>query len=330
MTNKIYKLSFSPKSGFLTDFYSDTIFGHFVWELSRNLSEKDLEGFLQDFEKKPIFTISNGFYENENDIFLPKPMIHIPFEKNEEKLERIKNKLNGKELKKKKFVNLEIFKYLVSKKLEEAKECFEKLEIPNFFEEDLKTQVEISRESGIAVEGKKLFSTTPRYFVKNMRIVFFIKILDQENFELYEVEENLKKSFESGFGKKKSVGMGVLEDPKFEEFSGFNDLENLQDYNSVVSLSNFVPDKSDPTGENSKWETFVKYGKLGEEFSNSQNPFKKPILFFSAGSVLDFKNDKERENYENKNYLGKILKNISVNEKVIQNATAFTLKAKIS
>jgi CRISPR-associated protein Csm4 len=85
----------------------------------------------------------------------------------------------------------------------------------------------------------------------------------------------------TGYGKRKSVGYGNVRLRSFEPYDGLPASENP---NAFASLSSFVPACGDPvTGY---WRTRVKYGKLGEELAVSGNPFKRPFVQLTAGSVF--------------------------------------------
>ncbi len=140
-------------------------------------------------------------------------------------------------------------------------------------------------------------------------ISIFIKIFSEEWIEKL---SNLFKFLTfTGFGSKKSIGKGTF---KMEQFESFN-LEEISNPNGFVTLSNFCPSENDPT--EGIYKTFVKYGKLGEEFTFSGNPFKKPLLMIKTGSV--FKTDGKP-----KDFYGRMVENVSdVKPQVIQYAYAF-------
>jgi len=91
----------------------------------------------------------------------------------------------------------------------------------------------------------------------------------------------------TGYGKRKSVGYGALEEVRLEAFEGFPPVEGE---NGFVSLSNFVPAASDPT--DGAWNTMVKRGRLGEEYATkaagdgNPRPFKRPVVMLTAGSCF--------------------------------------------
>ena len=87
-----------------------------------------------------------------------------------------------------------------------------------------------------------------------------------------------------------------------------------------VSLSNFVPARNDPI--EGTWQTIVKYGKLGEEYATGGNPFKRPLLMFTAGST--FYDAPCRE------YYGRVVKDIAPSyHKVVQYALALPVPIKL-
>ncbi|MFN3467230.1 MAG: type III-A CRISPR-associated RAMP protein Csm4, partial [Candidatus Brocadiales bacterium] len=121
-----------------------------------------------------------------------------------------------------------------------------------------------------------------------------------------------------GFGKDKSTGKGHFKYLDMERFESFN---SPDDSNGFVTLSNFVPAKADPT--EGLYKTFVKYGKLGEEFSLQDIPFKKPLVMFSEGSVFYTGNTPQKDSY------GRMMFNIALrNPEVVQYALAFPVPLK--
>lgn len=84
----------------------------------------------------------------------------------------------------------------------------------------------------------------------------------------------------TGYGRKKSIGKGQFSIGEVHNV----DFPEVKEANGFVTLSNFCPAEDDPT--EGLYKTFVKYGKLGEEFTFCGNPFKRPLLMIRAGSVF--------------------------------------------
>jgi len=345
----IYKLTLKQKSGLLTELQSDTIFGHFCWRMKEMQGEDRLIEFLKLFkERNPVFTLSNSFFERDGEIFLPNPLLPLRTKKEEKtKEERIKSFLNYKDSKKTKFLTFKQFNASISgdiKKLEELileekrQEEINKIEKKEYkskqpkYTEDLRTSVEISRETFSSKE-RQLFSYSPLYIEEELvdpkkqlftetRTVIFIKVIDKIKFDEFNCENILKEVFNIGFGKKKSSGYGEFQVLGFDKFDRFHETE---DSNGFISLSNYLPSNKDKlTIEGSYYDLNIKYGKLGEEYALSENPFKKPIVLMTPGSSFKTENKKD--------FYGRCTNESEICEykkEVLQNGIAFTLKIKI-
>lgn len=138
------------------------------------------------------------------------------------------------------------------------------------------------------MEGR-LFSYKPKYSGENVEFVVLVKMIDEINFKEFKCEQILKEVFTVGFGKKKSSGYGHFEVLYFEEFNGINE---PKESNSFLVIGNFLPNSNDkitPLG----YDYNTKYAKFGEELSSSENPFKNPMVFLTAGSCFKTENIKE-------------------------------------
>jgi CRISPR-associated protein Csm4 len=222
-------------------------------------------------------------------------------------------------IKSQKFVTLDGLNFYINGELT----AFEKslsdsflLKNPKFVNE-LRVSVGIDRKNFKSLDGM-LFSYNPKYLDERTNVVIFMKILDKEIWDKYNCESILKSVFEIGFGKKKSSGYGQFEVLEFNDFNSFNEPEIS---NGFVSLSHILPSNKDKILD-AFYNINVKYGKFGEEKSNSQNPFKKPLIMLTPGSC--FITDEKSEFY------GRAVTGISdYFPNYLQNGIAFTLKAKL-
>lgn len=350
---KIYKLTLKQKSGLLTELESDTIFGHFCWRMRELLGEDELSKFLNFFvDGKPVFTLSNSCFERDGVVYLPNPIIpHKEKNSPETKDEKIKQFMDFKISKERKLLTLDEFNQVLNGN---EPDLSEKADIPKYTE-DLRTSVEISRETFSSIEGH-LFSYAPMFVdeiivdnkkqeYSDTKTIIFIKIIDEKNFTDYKCEAVLKEVFEVGFGKKKSSGYGEFEViGNLGNFEGFTESE---DANGFVTLSNYLPSVNDGLKMGSKakeipasagmtdsrednettsyyYDFKLKYGKLGEELALSENPFKKPIVLLLPGSV--FRTDMKKDYYGRCTTEGELSE---VHKFVIQNGFVFTLDIKI-
>lgn len=325
---EIKKLTLIPKSGLLTQLQSDTIFGHFCWRLRELAGEDTLADFLNDYKTGPVFTLSDGFLAMNDETYFPKPL--LPYQgtpSGRTKKEKIKSFLNHKDLKKRKFLNAVQLNYALNGQLNELNNSLSVSNHVPKFEPDLRVSVGIDREKLTSKQGA-LFSYDPLYIVSDkhgsdnkVSVSVFIKVINEEKYKSFNCEEVLKETFAIGYGKKKSSGYGEFEVKEIEKFDKFEEPENS---NAFITLSNYLPSKDDKL-QNGYYEPFIKYGRLGEEYALSQNPFKKPIIFLKPGSC--FRTDVRQEFY------GRCTSESEISEtkkEVIQNGIAFTLQMKIS
>ena len=288
---KTYKISLKIHGGFLTPFQADTLFGHLCWVVAHRRGEEGLREFLEPFvQGKPPFVISDGFPEQ----LLPKPLSADFIMKD------IKER---KELKKTDFVTCEDFE-----SLREGKEC--RLDVfPNPYTTYMIPHNRINRLTNSTSKEGGVYSL--RTTVVPQIIIYLKAISEDWKNKTMELFEELSKA---GYGRKKSIGIGRLSINEVREF----EFKRMEKPGGFVSLSNFCPAESDPT--EGFYKTFVKYGKLGEEFTSCGNPFKRPLLMIKAGGC--FKTDGTfRENY------GRIIHEgvAPAKPEVVQYAYAFAL-----
>ncbi|MFZ2323280.1 MAG: RAMP superfamily CRISPR-associated protein [Ignavibacteriaceae bacterium] len=319
--SKIYKLSLKQKSGLLSELQSDTIFGHFCWRLKDKYGEETLKNFLHKYSvSKPVFTISNGMLEKNGVTYFNKPKMQTPFKYEvKTKKDRIKDSLLYKELRSRDYITLEQLNLFLNNKVEDYNKSFESpADIPKMFSE-VRVNIQIDRQTSGSAEGK-LFNLNPSYSQDQSTIAVFVKEIDDKEFENYKVIEILKSVFEIGYGKKKSSGFGEFEVGPINEI---NNIKEPANSNGFISFSNYLPSNDDKIA-NAFYDINVKYGKFGEEHANINNPFKKPIVFLTAGScfVTDIKQD----------YYGRCTDESEISDyfpKAIQNGVAFSLNFKL-
>lgn len=323
---KIYKLSLKQKSGLLTELDSDTIFGHFCWRMSDLLGNSKLEEFIKLYSKEPVFTISNGFFERDNIIYLPNPL--LPFSQQEPLLQRDEQIIQFISYKNSKSLNLftlEQFNFALKGEFANLQDSLDNanFKTPKYFE-DLRTSVKINR-STLSSEESKLFSYAPMFIEEigadnnnlhfsNTKTILFIKVLDESNYANFDCENIIKEVFNIGYGKKKSSGYGEFEVLNYELFTDFDEPENS---NAFITISNYIPSVDDELTDY-YYDFKIKYGKYGEHLALSKNPFKKPLVLLLPGSV--FVTNKQKEFY------GRVVQVSDYHTTTIQNGFAFSLK----
>jgi len=230
--------------------------------------------------------------------FFKKPFINSVFSvKTDNKKERISNFLWQKEIKTRTHITLDQLNLFLNGELSTYEKSFDSPDIKSLtipkLKQDLRVSVGIDRGTMSSKESQ-LFSYNPNYIEDKDDSTYFIvliKIIDKEKYNVLGCEEIIKSVFEVGYGKKKSSGYGQFEVGKIEDYNEINEPSNV---NGFLILGNYLPGKNDNL-QNGFYEYNIKYGKLGEHLSMSDNPFKKPIILFSSGSC--FYTDKQKEFY---------------------------------
>lgn len=326
---KYYKIHLQQLSSTLTPLRADTLFGHLCWQIALREGEEGIKSFLENFDKNHPFLFSDAF----PDGFLPKPLTDKDYPDLEgKKSDKIKILQIWKKFKKVKYISVETFqKYFQGgkkfDKMEDWKAEYWEACIADKekLEDKIKTEViqknVIDRSTFQALEGG-LFDQKETFVSKNFVWNIYIGVDEnQEEWNIKKIIEYLEYVFEIGYGAKKSTGKGVFtildisqiqrnEDasvheitPKKEEVeeNKYEAMTNLftQDSDKKMLLSSCILTK-DEMGilENSQYSLQTKYGKLGENFSHNENPFKKPVRLLEKGSVLETK----------ENFMGKLYK----------------------
>jgi len=287
---RTYKIKLSLKSGVITPFHADTLFGHLCWLVAYLEGKGNLEKFLEPFkEGNPPFLISDGFPGN----FLPRPL-SAEFNVEDAELK--------KEIKKRDFVSLADFNRIRETEFLEL-EAIE----PSIYEVTT-THNSINRLTHTT------FAEGGLYNLEEM-IVSYISVYLKTVSESWKgrVIELIEKLSNVGYGKKKSIGKGQFSVEEVSQFE-FDEIENPSGF---VTLSNFCPSKGDPS--EGLYRIFVKYGKLGEAFTYCGNPFKKPLVMIKTGSVF-------KTGTKPKPFYGRVIEDIApAAPSVIQYAYAFAV-----
>ena len=285
---KIYKIKLKLKSSYITPWQSDTIFGSLCWAMVEKHGKNLLREFLDEYKngKYPL-VVSDGF---PGDL-LPKPMAGNVFDndKNLIKNEALKISQKAKLAKKTNHISLEEFNLIINN---QQVEITPKEKI--FYETGVMHN-QISRLTGTTMEGD-LFEQKEIFTNSHLSIYFSVEP---------EWQETVLKLFlilaVKGFGKRTSIGKGHFSIEEISEFTGFS-LPEKNKANAFVTLSNYIPNHTDPTI--GQYKVFVKYGKLGQSYAHAQNPFKRPLLMIKPGAV--FWCDNPRFTY------GRLVENVSL------------------
>lgn len=319
-----YTIRLILKSPIITQFHSDTVFGHICWAI-RYLKWDDKKG-LKDFlglydEGRPPLLLSNGFPKG----YLPKPIVRPVLQ---EKLDSIFGTENRKEnsykiktIKKQELIDKNDLLQIVRDRIS-PRVLFQKLS--DRFEREEANRKKTKKE---VVSHNTINRVTSRVTTGLYQQEEIFRSGDFNEFELYLKtfcfdKGELRRIFEfistGGFGKDKSTGKGRFE---FSIVEG-TDLVGSSNSNGFMTLSSYVPHPGAPT--EGYYEILLKYGKLGGSFAGGSvevdgNPFKKPLIMFKAGSTFY-----DQGYHEGKIY-GSLLKDVHKNPKIRHYGYAFPL-----
>jgi CRISPR-associated protein Csm4 len=252
---KTIKIKVNPKSSFITFPKGDMIFSYFTYLL---FLEKNyiLEDYLENENPKIIFSdfLPNGYFAKPT---LPLKSFNV-------------EDGDKKDFRKKEWIKIE---NLQNGKLEKCEEI-------EFFKEDSIIRNQLNRKTFTTDDNFAPYSTNEIIFTYEP--VFYC-MYDETIFEEKYILEILTKMGKNGFGKKSTIGKGQFEIKKDENFEGFKKIET--DY--YLTLSPTILNSSKI--KRSFYSTFNRFGK----YSNSNTPFKKPILMAQSSAVLELEAKKE-------------------------------------
>lgn len=323
--NKEYTITVKIESPYITSFQSDTLFGHICWAIRFLKWEKEnkLDDFLSQYDNQnyPPLLISNGFPKN----YLPKPIIEPVTQEELEEImgseNRIEKSFRVKTIKKADLIPKNSFKLLQQKSIT-PKELFKILD--KYYEDILDFEKErhhllvqhntINRLKGIVQAG--LYSEEEIFY--NIGCGLFEVYLMTNYFTYEELERIFKYISIEGFGRNKSTGRGSF---SFEIKEGI-DIEDSPRPNAFMSLSSYIPSKNDPV--RGYYNIIHKFGKLGGLYAKGipevyGNPFKIPLIMFSAGSTF------YNANYKKGEVHGSLLKNVHKNTNIRHYGYAFSV-----
>ena len=303
----LYHVKLKTESWLASAWQADTIWGHLSWGLRYTQGEDALKKFIKLYDEgKPPIILSDGFPED----LLPRPILPEPPIDDSLSL-----KEKGEQFQKRK--DIKKVKYLTKDEFEKVfrGELFEPSDKSNYETSMVTLKNQINRLTGTTA-GEE--DTRGHLFPFSQYRWKYVSIYARIADDFVETARQLFKYLEqSGYGKRKSVGYGQV---TIEEFKEFTEFPSPPDANGFISLSSFVPAANDPA--QGYWQVLVKYGKLGEELATSENPFKKPLIMFTAGSCF----------YDSpcKEYYGRLVKNLTtVSQNVAQYGLALALPIKL-
>lgn len=305
MTN--WRIRIRLKSLQLTQWQADTIFGCMCWSIKHRHGDGAVQDFLKPFlYGDPSFLVSDGI----PDGYLPLPFhlrVSAPNVHSEADYQKMKI------LKKIRFLpESEFFKVC-----QNPNHDYEIDENANNLSSSVsQLHATIDRITGTTTGDSdqaslyQLDGWVPSESSPHLSIF----VQDRTGEAIESCFDCLKDMEYSGFGKKKSSGLGAFQivgEP--EEWK----IPSIENANGFITISGFVPKQKDPT--QGYWQYKVKHGKLGDQYAVTGYPFKVPWIVLQAGSV--FLTDQTSNGV-----FGRMLENISPHQpEVVQYAYSYPL-----
>ncbi|WKZ15876.1 MAG: hypothetical protein QY317_00955 [Candidatus Jettenia caeni] len=326
---KTYEIVIKPLSGFGTHLKGDTIFGHFCWQIAydQHLANKPLDELLINYNTSPFIVFSSAFPK-----FCVKPLQYyavkrpnLPFDKvfslpndkkqNIEKRKEYKARRWMVFERDKKFSLLKELRYLADDQLlvdikaytqEVTGKRIKGKDAKGIITEFSQSHNKINRlTSTTSTEGFAPFTVDQWVFYPETELAIFIGI-DDAFINIQQVKEGLERIGKWGFGKDASTGLGKFEVLKESEI----DLTKMgsDSPNACYTLAPCVPERD--TFSDMFFNPFTRFGRHGDIFAKSPNPFKNPVIMADEGGIFK---PKDIEVF-NKPYIGSAVLNISKTE----------------
>lgn len=309
----LFRYKIKPVSPIMTPLMSDTIFGHFCWAVRYEKGETYLQEFLAAYRNgnTPPVIFSSAFMAG----YLPRPVLPQPnrkqmsgflekffindpdglFPNKSDKQKRFEGMLKIKEWNKRQFISQDSWLGLKDDYSEcRLYEMFYRLFKDGTDKETVTAKSEITasntlnRISGsVAEDGGGLFSREKMWFQHDTELEVYVLTDSDASASL--ADWFLTKYLpETGYGKDKSVGMGILDIKADKSFNPDTFTVIKPNAHMVLSLTSF----EDIGNYRSFYRLKTKFGKLGGDFAFSNpfggapRPFKKPLLMMEPGSVF--------------------------------------------
>jgi len=279
---RVYRYQIKPLSAFVTPMRSDTLYGQLLCAAAEREGETGVKALIKAFtDNKAPFVLSSAF---------PAGMLPVPVMPGI-KRQQFKSLAHGamfdtlsqyKIFRKKQFIPLTDWKILSSqlnglKLFQYYRECT----VEGDKHEKVKTgqsrtmHNSIDRNTNRVITQGGLYSDEARYFSPESRYDIYVKTANRTYFE-----ELFLHVATTGFGADSSTGKGQF---SFTLDDNFDDAIFNHKGNAAMSLSVCAAQETDQFS--GTWNLFTKLGKVWNGFGES-NPFKKPFIAFSEGSVF--------------------------------------------
>ncbi|MCX5977790.1 MAG: type III-A CRISPR-associated RAMP protein Csm4 [Coprothermobacterota bacterium] len=275
---RTFRVRLHLSATFLTPFDADTLFGGICWIIRQHDGEEELTKFLQSYQEEPPLILSNGF---PGDL-LPRPLLPIEKVAGGSREEALARGEEGKRWRSLRYLPIDAFLSLAAGNAVDPQELWQECQ-RSACQRPFRTfsilHNQVDRSSGTTSGEGELFEQTE--FALDPSIGFISVYVRASSSWEGKLESLFRLLGQTGLGKRKSTGKGSFSVLAVDEETRF---ETTSKANAFIALSNFIPAPHDPI--NGSYRLGVKYGKLGEDYASSTNPFKRPLLMLQAGAVF--------------------------------------------
>lgn len=303
MEYKYICLDIIPLSPFATEPASDTFFGQICYMLY--IQGKDIEDILKDYDSDPFLVVSDffpmGYISAQQMPVKPPKKINI-YDLAERKKLKKKNKIKLDELIKNGSLTIE--KNGLIKETVDLSESGENWHIMQYD----RGRAHINRITGTTLDEEFApFSNIEySYNAKNVQFYFRVYLYIKEEYKSAVIEA-IKNIGKTGYGSKTSIGRGMFKVDEKDDIT-----VNTENKNGMLFLSNTVIYGMDKYIDKIYYSPVTRFGKHGA-LTNNGNPFKSPFVMASSGTLAFEDREKMKQEYFQKQYIGKAVKGISYN-----------------
>ena len=321
---QLIRFQISPQTSFTTEIKGDSLFGHLCWAYRENYGNDKLDQLLAKYNDSPFIVCSDAFPTG----YLPRPILP-----NSIFLENLNSKDQDKFINKRK--EIKASKWIKSSFLLEGKQSLKNemhklirdkseqiVKDPIISTIDFQTHCAINRQSSSTGDDEFAPRTKSRIFYDSKSLFDIYVLFDDKQITQKELNELLYYVGMCGYGAEASRGFGkfTVQNPQLHKKIDFTKCEY------VMTLSPFCPsdtDKSTINKENSYYNVFTRFGRLGNINSQTKNPFKYPVLMIDTGSVLCY-----TQNAQEKCGMG-VNKIVNGNDKIVHQGYSINIPIKL-
>lgn len=300
---KLYRLTLQPLSGLGTPLKGDTLFGQFCWQVAHDptLLKGGLEANLETYAERPFIVFSSAYplikVGNQEYLALKRPdlpqSLLFPFA-GRDRLHRL---LERKDNIKKKWMLVPLDLSLDLSRVEYKRDGDLVAELSQVAEDTTKRLLRKNPDQQVIITwaqphnsihritgstGTAAFApynqTRYQYF-PDINLAILV-LLDKEVTDIEKVGKALTRIGAWGFGRDASIGQG-----RFKLVShGEIPIPATEHANAFYTLAPSVP--APGSYQKAFFTPFIRFGKHGDIYARSRNPFKKPVIMADEGAVF--------------------------------------------